>query len=373
MKTGIDTLKNMDFAPLRGRRVGLLSHLAAVDEDGRTTAEILHGAVDLVALFGPEHGFLGRQLAGEPTDSFEHPDWHIPVHSLYGATREPSDDALAGLDCIVCDLQDLGVRCYTYLATLRNMMRACERMGVEVVVLDRPVPLPFCVDGPVREAALDSFVAPLPVPFVYGMTLAEAARWIRAKLLPGVALATIPLDIPSRGAIALPAPPRFVPPSPGIRSPEAGMVYPTTVFTEAIPSIDCGLGTDLAFQVFGAPWLDARALCDALPRENFPGLRFEPCAFISARAYKGQRIEGARIVVQDRDAFRPFTAGMRLLAAIVAHGGSAATWGHPDTRPDWFDKLFGSPAPREALLAGAPFVCDDDAGYLASREAALLY
>jgi uncharacterized protein YbbC (DUF1343 family) len=162
LKTGIDILRERDFAPLRGRRVGLLSHRAAIAADGRGTAEILHEAVNLVALFGPEHGFQGRALAGEATPSFEHPDWRIPVHSLYGATREPSPEMLAGVDCVVCDLQDLGVRCYTYLATLRNMMRACERAGVEVVVLDRPVPLPRCVDGPVREAALDSFVAPPP-------------------------------------------------------------------------------------------------------------------------------------------------------------------------------------------------------------------
>ena len=129
MKTGIDTLGDQNFDLLRGRRVGLLSHRAAIAADGRETAEILHEAVNLVALFGPEHGFQGRALAGEATPSFEHPEWRIPVHSLYGATREPSPEMLAGVDCVVCDLQDLGVRCYTYLATLRNMMRACERAG----------------------------------------------------------------------------------------------------------------------------------------------------------------------------------------------------------------------------------------------------
>ena len=372
MKLGIDILREQDFDLLRGRRVGLLSHRAAIAADGRETAEILHEAVNLVALFGPEHGFQGRALAGEATPSFEHPEWRIPVHSLYGATREPSPEMLAGVDCVVCDLQDLGVRCYTYLATLRNMMRACERAGVEVVVLDRPVPLPRCIDGPVREEALDSFVAPLAVPFVYGMTPAEAARWIRANLLPGVTLATVPMDVASRDDIAFDALPRFVPPSPGIRSPEAAMIYPMTVFTEAIPSIDCGLGTDLAFQVFGAPWLDGENLCAYLRPRDFPGIRFEPRTFVSAKAYAGQTLHGVRIVVVDRNAFKPFTLGMRLIRNIFKAYGPERSWDRPDTRPEWFDKLYGSPVVREALLVWEPVVYDNRA-FLATRRKALLY
>jgi uncharacterized protein YbbC (DUF1343 family) len=187
-----------------------------------------------------------------------------------------------------------------------------------------------------------------------------------------VALPPLPLAVACRDAIALDASPRFAPPSPGIRSPAAATIYPMTVFTEAIPSIDCGLGTELAFQVFGAPWLDGEAFCDALQTEDFPGLRFEPRIFVSAKAYAGQTLHGVRIVVEDRDAFLPFTAGMRLLRAIFKAYGLEISWHRPDTRPEWFDKLYGAPAVREALIAGEPIVYDNRA-FLATREAALLY
>ncbi|MGI5869748.1 MAG: exo-beta-N-acetylmuramidase NamZ domain-containing protein [Kiritimatiellia bacterium] len=372
LRTGIDVLRDQGFAPLRGRRVGLLSHRAAIAEDGRETSEILRDAVNLVAMFGPEHGYQGIAGAGEATHSYEHPEWRIPVHSLYGATREPTPEMLDGLDCVVCDLQDLGVRCYTYLATLRNMMRACDKAGVDVVVLDRPTPLPNCVDGPIREAELDSFVAPLPVPFVHGMTPAEAARWMQRNLLPDIALATVPMDVAGRDDIAFDALPRFARPSPGIRSPEAAMIYPMTVFTEAVPSIDCGLGTDLAFQVFGAPWLDGEAFCDSMQPQDFPGIRFEPQAFVSAKAYAGRTLHGVRIVVEDRNAFKPFTLGMRLLNLVFKTYGRERSWDHPGTSPEWFDKLFGAPAVREALLLGQAAEYDN-AAYLATRGSALLY
>lgn len=372
MKKGIDTLRDQDFAPLRGRRVGLLTHRAAIAEDGRETAEILHEAVNLVAMFGPEHGYQGVALAGEHTQSYEHPEWHIPVHSLFGATREPSPEMLVGLDCVVCDLQDLGVRCYTYLATLLNMMRACEREGVEVVVLDRPVPLPRCVDGPIREETFNSFVAPLPIPFVYGMTPAEAARWIQANHLPGVALTTIPMGVASRDEITLDAPPRFVRPSPGIRSPEAAMIYPMTVFTEPIPAIDCGLSTDLSFEVFGAPWIDGAAFCASQRPDDFPGIRFEPQDFVSARAYAGQMLHGVRIVVVDPKAFKPFTLGMRLLDTLYKTYDPDLSWERSDMRPERLNTLYGAPAVCKAILAGET-AAYDISDYLATRQAALLY
>ena len=372
MKLGIDKLYDQNFASLQGQRIGLLSHRAAVSMRGPTTAELLHESVNLVALFGPEHGFLGQALAGEATTSFEHPDWHIPVHSLYGATRKPTLEMLKGVDCVVCDLQDLGVRCYTYLATLKNMMLTCAEAGVRVLVLDRPVPLPNTVDGPIREAQLDSFVAPAALPFVTGLTPAESARWMQRYLIPNCILDTVAMDVASRDEIRFDALPHFVPPSPGIRSREAAMIYPATVFTEAIPSIDCGLGTDNAFTVFGSPWINGEAFCDLLDPNAFPGIHFEPQAFVSAKEYAGQTLQGVRIVVDNRDAFRPLTTAMRLLGVIFRTYGLDRSWGQPSTRPEWFDSLFGVPALREALLAGEPFVAPPST-YAADRDAIRLY
>jgi len=373
MKTGIDNLLENGASALPGRRIGLLSHRAAVAADGRTTAEILHETGALAALFGPEHGFLGQAAAGEKTASFVHPDWQIPVHSLYGETRKPTPAMLDGLDGIVCDLQDIGVRCYTYLATLRNMMEACANTGIPLLVLDRPIPLPNTVDGPVRETALDSFVAPAALPFVTGLTPGESARWLQRHLFPGLSLAVVPLVVASRAAIRLPEAPRFVRPSPGLPSPEAASVYPMTVFTEALPSIDCGLGTDQAFTVFGMPWLDHAACCATLNAvDGFPGLRFDPQVFVSAREYAGETIPGVKITVTDRDAFQPFSSAMRLLAILFESHGRDTFWARPSTRPAWFDALFGVPALREALLAGRPFTFDPGPAR-AAREAVLLY
>ena len=157
---------------------------------------------------------------------------------------------LDGIDVMVCDLQDLGVRCYTYLATLRNMLVACAAAQVEVVVTDRPIPLPHTVDGPMPDPRFTSFVAPCPLPLVYGMTPAETALWLRRTLGLDLSLHVVPMADWRRGDAAWDGSrPAFLPPSPGIKTWEGAMTYAATVFTEALPGIDCGRGTNLAFRV----------------------------------------------------------------------------------------------------------------------------
>ncbi len=373
MILGIDNLQAMQFEPLRGKRVGLLSHDVAVSALRHTTAEILHHSVNLVAMFGPEHGFRATALAGGKTETYEHPEWHIPVHSLYGKTREPTPEMLEGIDCMVCDLQDLGVRCYTYLATLRNMMRACARAGIPILVLDRPVPLPSCVDGPIREESLDSFVAPAPVPFVYGMTLAEAARWMQKNMIPGAKLDAIPMTVASRDEISFESLPHFVRPSPAICTIEAAMIYPMTVFSEFFPVLDCSRGKELSFQVFGAPWLDPAEFLPMLFNGEFSGIEFSRCVFPAGnKMYEGREIDGIRINVTNRDAFRPFSSAMKLLTLIFREYDSELTWQNPTTRQQWFNALYGMPAIWESITKGESYEYDNSA-YLATREEALLY
>ena len=178
--TGIDVLLAQHRTCLRGRRVALLSHQAALCRDGATSAQRLHAELGkgLVALFGPEHGFLGQAGAGVATHTRHHPDWKIPVYSLYGACRKPTPAMLRNVDVVVCDLQDLGARCYTYLATLRNMLEAAAENDLQVIVTDRPIPLPKIVDGPMLEPAHVSFVGPAEMPMATGMTQAESAQWL---------------------------------------------------------------------------------------------------------------------------------------------------------------------------------------------------
>jgi uncharacterized protein YbbC (DUF1343 family) len=383
MTVGMDVLRARRFDLLKGRRVGLLSHQAALTADGATSAQLLHRALGkrLVALYGPEHGFFGQAGAGEHTYTRFHPDWRIPVFSLYGERRKPAPEMLAGVDVVVCDLQDLGVRCYTYLATLRNMLEACAESGVDVVVTDRPIPLPRVVDGPMLDPAFASFVAPCPLPLVYGMTPAETARWMRAELGVNVRLDTVSMTDWTRADAAWDGTrPAFLPPSPGIKTWDCAMTYAATVFSEALPGIDCGRGTNLAFRVFGAPWLRAEAFCAAMERTRTPGVTFRPYRYVAAVApYAGRELDGVRLTVTDPARFRPVQASLLVLQTLAALYGPARVWHHKGVRPAWFDKLYGTDRVRRAVKVGTPASAQfaewarERKAFERARSAALLY
>lgn len=383
MIVGVDALRARRFDLLRKRRVGLLSHQAALTADGSTSAQLLRRALGrrLVALYGPEHGFFGQAGAGEQTYTRLHPDWNIPVYSLYGERRKPTREMLAGVDVMVCDLQDLGVRCYTYLATLRNMLEACAEAGVEVVVADRPIPLPKVVDGPMLDPAFASFVAPCAVPLVYGMTPAEAARWMKGALGLAVSLSTVPMEGWSRAAAAWDgARPAYVPPSPGIKTWESAMTYAATVFSEALPGIDCGRGTNLAFRVLGAPWLKAEAFCEQVAALGLKGVTCHPCRYVAAVApHAGTELDGVRLTVTDPARFRPVQVSLALVRALDERYGAARVWRHRGVRPEWFDKLYGTARVRAHMKVGAPLAplfdewTRDRSAFDDARADALLY
>ncbi len=383
MMTGMDVLRARRFDLLKGRRVGLLSHQAALTAEGSTSAQLLHRALGprLVALYGPEHGFFGQALAGEHTYTRPHPDWNIPVYSLYGERRKPAPEMLAGVDVVVCDLQDLGTRCYTYLATLRNMLEACAEAEVEVIVTDRPVPLPKVVDGPMLDPRFASFVAPCPLPLVYGMTPAESARWMKNALGLSARLSTVPMEGWSRADAAWDGTrPDSVPPSPGIKTWECAMTYAATVFSEALPGIDCGRGTNLAFRVLGAPWLRAETFCDRIAAERLPGVTFHPYRYVAAVVpHAGAELDGVRLTVTDPARFRPVQASLVVLQTLAGLYGAARVWRHKDVRPEWFDKLYGTDRVRTHMKSGAPLKplfaewAAERKAFDVARKASLLY
>jgi uncharacterized protein YbbC (DUF1343 family) len=377
MLVGIDVLLR-DAAKLRGRKVGLLSHQAALCADGASSAQALHALLGdgLTALFGPEHGFFGLAGPGQRTFSQPHPDWGIPVHSLYGKCRKPTPEMLAGLDALVLDLQDIGVRCYTYLGTLKLALEACAENGVEAIVADRPIPLPDCVDGPMADPAAFSFVAPCAVPMAYGMTQAETARWLAASI-PDLRLSVIPMQgWTRRDTVRGRDWPSFLPPSPAIRTWETAATYPALVFAEAFPALDCGRGTNAAFRAFGASWIHAEPLCRRLAESGCPGIAFHPYRFVGSSQTE---LDGVRLTVTDPAAFKPIQASLVILRAIEAEYGAEKIWQGDGARPDWFDKLYGGPATRLAFNAGAPLAgifADWQAarrGFLAARQSCLLY
>ena len=323
----------------------------------------------LSALFSAEHGWFGMAGPGEHTAGETHPFWHIPVHSLYGETRRPTPEMLEGLERIVIDLQDIGVRCYTYLATIKNMLEAAAEAHLPVTVLDRPIPLGGILDGPMRELAYSSFVAPLNVPLCHGMTPGEYSRYIVQSESLDLDLTVIKMKDWSHHS-RMPWE-NFVPPSPGIRSWDSAVMYPATVFTEAYPAIDCDRGGPLSFRIIGAPWLDVATtlndLAEVLPACGI-GLRpyrYRPVSGL----YAGKPLDGILLSVENPDAFYPVTGGTIMFAAIQQR--------HPDeirinSRPEWFDTLFGSASVRKAFHGTAlsalfqQWINDQDA-YLAGK------
>jgi len=383
MICGMDILLAHHPELLKRRRVGLLSHQAALVATGATSAQALRRVAGgaLKALFGPEHGFMGQAAAGEKTYSAIHPEWQIPVHSLYGEMRSPAPEMLEGLDLVICDLQDLGVRCYTYLATLANMLAACREAGVEVVVTDRPVPLPLVVDGAMAAPALMSFVAPCRLPMVYGMTPGESALWLSREMPADARPRVIAMREWQRAdSLTGGAQGEFMPPSPGIRSRESALAYAATVFCEALPGIDCGRGTNLAFRVLGAPWLEGEKFCRHLARFRVRGAAFHPYHYIAAvKPLAGRELDGIRISVTDPALFHPVECSLLLLRELAECYGAGRLWRHKGVRPEWFDKLYADPLLRAQLKEGVPLKSifngwrNERREFMQEREGVLLY
>jgi len=334
----------------------LVKHLSVVDDkpfallshQASPTDGILVNAFGtrLVSMLSPEHGWFGLAGPGEKTSFERHPFWDIPVHALYGENRRPTPEMLAGAERIVIDLCDIGVRCYTYLATMKLTLEAAAEMRLPVTVLDRPIPLGGILDGPLRDISFASFVAPLNIPLCHGMTPGECAKFIDKTERLGLDLTVIKMKDWSHSSRS----PwnNFIPPSPGIPAWDSAALYPLSVFTEAYPALDCDRGGPLSFRVLGAPWLDIPALIDDFA-EVLPacGVGLRPYRYCPANGrYKGQALNGLLLAVENEEAFYPVTAGVIMFAAILQrHRQDLCV----DARPEWFDRLFGSTAVRDAL------------------------
>lgn len=325
---------------LAGRRLGLVAHAASRTVDGRHSAEYLRdGGIDLAAFFGPEHGFFGRGGAGENLTDTRHPEWDIPIFSLYGETRAPTPAMLETVDAVIFDLQTIACRAYTYGSTLRLLMEACATHGKTLIVADRPDPL-MCTapDGPMLEADCASFVGLIPTPFCHGMTPGELALFLREEL------GFEPLDLrvaPCAGLTRhLPLDhlfPTWHAPSPALVTLENALCFPMTVFLEALPMMDHARGTPLAFQCIGSAQGDVFRL--ALP--PLPGVAVDPCDYPDQT---GRRLHGLRFRVTDPAAYRPAAAAFALLTALESHLGPAL-WTRAGSRPDFYTQLWGSRTP----------------------------
>lgn len=315
--TGADVLKSRGFAPLVGRRVGLITNRSGLDSQGISTIRLLQNApgVKLAAIFTPEHGLLAS--ADAPVASgFDSRDG-LPVFSLYGTFRRPTDAMLDGLDALVFDVQDAGARFYTYTTTMAYAMEAAARKGIAFYVLDRPDPIDAAVvEGPVMERDLESFTGYFPMPTRHGMTIGEMAAMFNAENHIGADLHVIRMRGYVRRDWYDQTGLRWIGPSPNLPTLRAATLYPGVAMVEGA-NVSVGRGTPTPFEVVGAPWIDGPKLASYLKAEKIPGARFEAVSFTpSASRYRGLRCHGVRVIVTDRDKLDTPLLGVAVACAL---------------------------------------------------------
>jgi uncharacterized protein YbbC (DUF1343 family) len=373
-RTGLDQLVAEGFASLAGRSIGLITNQTGIDAKGRRGADLLAAApgVKLRALFSPEHGLTGVVDANVPHG--RDAATGLPVWSLYGAERRPSSAMLAGIDTLVFDIQDVGARYYTYLATLVYVMEEAARRGIAVVVLDRPNPITGrLVEGPLMDPDLRSFTAPHTVPVRLGMTIGEFARMVAAERRIPVSLTVVPLHGWDRARwfdeTGLP----WVNPSPNIRTPMQALLYSGIGLLEAT-NVSVGRGTDMPFEVVGAPWMvDPAALAQALNARGLPGVSFEPARFTpTSSVYANEAVRGVRVVVTDREALRPVRMALAIARELIdrypTYFRPAAIQNLMVNRSTIWSLLRGDPLPRLWSWAEA-----NRATFLHRRASYLIY
>ncbi len=347
VRPGIDVLAAQAYAPLAGKRVGLVTNHTGLARDGTTTIDRLHGApgVQLVALFSPEHGIRG--VLDEDVPSSRDERTGLPIHSLYGETRRPTAAMLEGLDVIAVDLQDVGARFYTYATTLFYVLEEAATREVGVVVLDRPNPIGgWRIEGPLATGADPSFIGYLDtMPVRHGMTLGELARLFNAERKVGADLTVIAAEGWRRDLWFDETGLRWVNPSPNMRNLTQATLYPGIGALEW-SNISVGRGTDQPFEQIGAPWVDGTRLAAHLNARRIPGVRFYPVAFTPVSSkYAGERCEGVFMVVTARDALQPVRMGLEVAAALWALHGDQYEMENTD-------RLLGSRASLERVRAG---------------------
>jgi len=332
----VDRLPDLWPARLRGRRTGALLHAASADSSLRPTLSVLEemdaaGAIKLAALFGPQHGFeTTTQDNMIEWSGYRHPRLGVPVHSLYGEHREPTDEMLDGLEVLFVDLVDVGARYYTFIWTMLLCLQAAARRNIAVVVADRPNPIDgLTTEGRPQRSDYLSFVGLHPLPVRHGKTIGELARQFQEELVPSVDLTVLPLEGWNRAhyhdETGLP----WIMPSPNMPTHETAVVYPGMCLLEGT-NLSEGRGTTRPFELFGAPWIDGDKLGAALNARCLPGIHFRAAAFEPGfQKYAGQICRGAQLHVTDRGVFQPLRTGLEILRMVREMYPSEFAWKQP--------------------------------------------
>ncbi len=377
VKPGVEIFLASHLDLVKGKKVGLITNPTGVDRELRSTAELFaqNPAINLVALYGPEHGIRGNAQAGEYVPFYFDDKFKVPVFSLYGQSFKPDPGMLKDIDeymrsfdmtetgkipeeamiqdvdVLVFDIQDVGTRVYTYVATMAHAMQACAESGLEFIVLDRPNPANgIDMEGPILEyPEFSSFVGLYPVPLRHGMTAGELALMFNEKFLEKKAkLTVIPMEGWERAMwfdeTGLP----WVIPSPNMPTLDTAIVYPGQVLFEGT-NVSEGRGTTRPFELFGAPWIDGFELALRLRRLGLKGVEFREAWFTpSFSKYAWERCGGAQVHVTDKNGFQPLETSLYIIKTIREL--------YPDKfsfHPDYFDRIMGTVRVREAIERNA--------------------
>jgi len=347
---------------LDGARVGVVCNPASVDRQLRHVADRLavHPKARLAAIFGPQHGFRSDVQDNMIETRHAHDDVRrVPVYSLYSETREPTAEMLRDLDVLVVDLQDVGVRIYTYIYTMANCLQAARRHGLKVIVCDRPNPIGGAqVEGMVLVPGFESFVGMYPIPMRHGMTIGELARLFNDHFGIGADLHVMTMDGWRRDMYWDETALTWIMSSPNIPTFDTTLVYPGGVLFEGT-NLSEGRGTTRPFELVGAPWVVAERFADAMNRRALPGVFFRPALFEPTfHKHAKQGCAGCQVHVLDRRTFQPVEAGVALIEEFRAAAPDRFAWKQPPYEYEYdkmpIDCLAGSPALREQIDGGVP-------------------
>jgi uncharacterized protein YbbC (DUF1343 family) len=361
IKLGVEKLLEDPASSLGTARVALVCNQASVDHGFHHAADLFHAhpRINLTTLFGPQHGIRGDlQDNMIETDHAKDPETGLPIYSLYSQTREPTEEMLKGVDVLVCDMQDVGCRIYTFAYTMANCMRAAKKFGKKVIVCDRPNPIGGnAIEGNVLDPAFASFVGQFPIPTRHGMTLGELALLFNGGFGIGCDLEVVPMSGWTRDTWYDETDGPWVMPSPNMPTLDAATVFPGTVHFEGTQASE-GRGTTRPFELIGAPYIEAEEYAEALNAIGFEGVFFRSCIFRPTfQKHAGVSCGGVQIHVTDRNRLRSVIAGVAMVKTAYDMYEEKFHWKEPPYEYEWdknpFDVIAGGSGMREAIEKGS--------------------
>lgn len=355
VKPGIEVLITQQLHLIQGKRVGLITNPTGVTSDLKSSIDVLHDLPEarLIALFGPEHGVRGDAVAGEKVDHRIDRKTGVPIYSLYASrVLEPKPEMLKEIDMLIYDIQDIGSRAYTYIYTLALTMQAAAKTGIPMLVLDRPNPLGGnLIEGPVLNENFKSSIGLYPIPYIYGLTVGELAKFFNEEFGIGANLTVVPMEGWRREMIFSDTGLPWVPTSPHVPHVETAFFIAATGCIGELGSLSEGVGYTLPFELIGQTWIDPDRLASELNHFDLPGVRFRPLYFKPFYfGHQDKQLAGVQLHLQNACVFRPMLTQLHILAAVLTLFPEQEIFN--PLRVVNFDRAMGTDQVRLALLRG---------------------